>query len=251
MIPSNFHTHTTRCQHATGTEREYIEAALSVGMKRLGFADHCPVPFDDPTFTSTIRMSLAEAVDYVDTIRALAEEYRSDIDIFVGFEMEYMPKYFDQQIEFFDSLGIDYLIMGEHFLDDENGGHYTGTSFTDPAFLSSYVDTVIEGMTTGRFKYLAHPDLINFNGDEEIYLKEMGRLCQAMKDMNIPLEFNGIGLAGKRHYPCRRFWKIASETGNTGIVGLDAHSPDILKNQQLYDACVGYLQEFNVPQVFL
>ena len=27
----NYHTHTFRCQHATGTEREYIESALAAG----------------------------------------------------------------------------------------------------------------------------------------------------------------------------------------------------------------------------
>ena len=30
-IKSNFHTHTTRCKHATGTEREYVEKAIEAG----------------------------------------------------------------------------------------------------------------------------------------------------------------------------------------------------------------------------
>ena len=43
---ANYHTHTPRCHHAGGTEREYVEAALSVGMKTLGFSDHGPYMFD-------------------------------------------------------------------------------------------------------------------------------------------------------------------------------------------------------------
>ena len=41
----NLHTHTYRCSHATGTEREYIEAAISAGIKIMGFSDHIPFKF--------------------------------------------------------------------------------------------------------------------------------------------------------------------------------------------------------------
>lgn len=41
----NFHTHTSRCQHAVGTDEAYVEAALDAGFDVLGFADHAPFPF--------------------------------------------------------------------------------------------------------------------------------------------------------------------------------------------------------------
>ena len=28
---ANFHTHTSRCNHASGTDREYVEAAIEAG----------------------------------------------------------------------------------------------------------------------------------------------------------------------------------------------------------------------------
>ena len=34
---TNYHTHTTRCGHAEGTEEEYILTALRCGYKVLGF----------------------------------------------------------------------------------------------------------------------------------------------------------------------------------------------------------------------
>ena len=37
---ANYHTHTVRCHHAIGSEREYIEKAISRGFKKLGFSDH-------------------------------------------------------------------------------------------------------------------------------------------------------------------------------------------------------------------
>ena len=42
---ANFHTHTYRCHHASGTDREYVESAIRAGVKVLGFADHSPYWF--------------------------------------------------------------------------------------------------------------------------------------------------------------------------------------------------------------
>ena len=38
----NFHTHTYLCGHATGLPEEYIQRAISCGIKHLGFSDHAP-----------------------------------------------------------------------------------------------------------------------------------------------------------------------------------------------------------------
>ena len=43
----NYHTHTTRCGHASGTEREYIERALANGVEYMGFSDHSTFVFPD------------------------------------------------------------------------------------------------------------------------------------------------------------------------------------------------------------
>ena len=32
---ANYHTHTKRCKHATGEDREYVEAAIETGLKIL------------------------------------------------------------------------------------------------------------------------------------------------------------------------------------------------------------------------
>ena len=45
---TNYHTHTTRCGHAEGTEEEYILTALRCGYKVLGFSDHTPWAYATP-----------------------------------------------------------------------------------------------------------------------------------------------------------------------------------------------------------
>ena len=51
IMPKKFteslHTHTFRCGHASGTEREYIENAIAAGFDTLGFSDHAPYVFRD------------------------------------------------------------------------------------------------------------------------------------------------------------------------------------------------------------
>ena len=43
---ANYHTHTWRCQHARGTEEEYVKAAIKQGFGVLGFSDHTPWPYE-------------------------------------------------------------------------------------------------------------------------------------------------------------------------------------------------------------
>ena len=51
--------------------------------------------------------------------------------------------------------------------------------------LVKYVDSVIEGMESGRYKYVAHPDLVYFTGEDEIYEKHFTRLCEYLKNQKI------------------------------------------------------------------
>ena len=70
---ANYHTHTTRCHHALGSEREYIEAAIAGGMQVLGFSDHSPQPFPGD-YRSGFRMDMTDAPDYFATLAALRED---------------------------------------------------------------------------------------------------------------------------------------------------------------------------------
>lgn len=244
-LTANYHTHTTRCKHARGTMREYIENAINSGIQILGFADHVPCPFKDG-FVSGIRMDMREAEFYVSDVRVLQQEYADRIQLLVGFETEYMPQYFDEQMALFDELGIDYLIMGQHFLASEQQGPYTGSRTESKEFLKDYVDRVIAGMKTGRFAYLAHPDLINYVGDDAIYEREIRRMCEALKELHIPLEINLLGLLEHKHYPREAFWAIAGSVGNEVILGIDAHWPEQIGDLDTYHRALELVQKYHL-----
>lgn len=223
---ANYHTHTFRCGHATGTEREYIENAIANGIKILGFSDHAPFHFPNG-FVSGYRVKSDLAENYFEVLRALREEYKDRIKIHIGFEMEYYPMYFKDMLEYTRGLGSEYFILGQHFVGDETSdGFYCGKINDDEAKLHEYVDTVIEGMKTGVFKYLAHPDVFRFTGEQSVREREFRRICVASREMGIPLEINFLGIRDERHYPADDFWRLAGEEKSPVIFGFDAHTAE-------------------------
>ncbi len=225
---ANYHTHTPLCRHASGSVREYIESAINAGIKKLGFSDHAP-QFYDGGFVSGIRMTPSEAYGYISEIRFLAEEYKGDIEVFVGFEAEYFPSIFGRLQSFCRENGVDYLILGQHCLGNEAFGEWSSAPRSDKAKLTQYVDEILEGLSTGSFSYLCHPDVYRYAGDdEEFYASENRRLCEGAKKLGIPLEINILGLLSGRHYPSDRFYEIAKRVGNDFVLGVDAHEPSAL-----------------------
>ena len=67
IITADYHNHTPRCRHASGTEREYIETAIARGLKVLGFSDHSPYLFPGDYY-STHRMFPEETEAYYRTL---------------------------------------------------------------------------------------------------------------------------------------------------------------------------------------
>ena len=227
---ANYHTHTTRCRHAVGTDREYIEHAIEAGLKILGFSDHVPVPFDGG-FVSPVRMGTEDLDGYLSSLTALKEEYRQDIEILIGFEMEYFPAYFKRTMSMLSGYPVDYLILGQHYLDNEIGAHRTTHPTDREDYLLQYVDQCIQGLDTGRFTYFAHPDTLNFTGNKAFYEQQMRRLCEHALKTGVPLEFNLTGLRTPYIYPHEPFFRIAAELGNPVIFGFDAHEPDAITRQ--------------------
>ena len=224
---ANFHTHTPRCRHASGTEEEYVRCALDAGLQTLGFSDHAPYPFPNGYY-STFRMFPDELPDYVAAVEDVRKRYDSQIQIHLGVEAEYYPKFFKDMVSMIKDQGIEYMLLGQHMLYDEMEGIGTAGPTADPVLLRQYCDQTIEAMYTGLFTYFAHPDIMNFVGDEKLYRQEMGRLCRAARACGMPLEINLLGLYLQRQYPNPKFWEIAAEECCKVVLGVDAHQPEAL-----------------------
>ncbi|MCR5581534.1 MAG: histidinol-phosphatase [Pseudobutyrivibrio sp.] len=242
---ANYHTHTVRCNHASGTEREYIESAIKNGFKILGFSDHVPQPYP-ADFKSHIRMGMEEIENYTDTLVKLRDEYKNQIQILIGYETEYFPKYFDKLIKTITQFPLDYIIQGQHFIPDEIEGFYAGHLTDEEQDLIDYAKLTVEGMQTGLFSYLAHPDLINYSGPDDIFQMHMRPVIQTAIDMNIPLEVNMLGFRTGRNYPCDRFFSLASSMGASFIIGCDAHNPVDVIQPEAAEGFVDFLNKHHI-----
>ena len=229
---SNYHTHTKRCRHARGEDEEYVLAALDRGLQILGFADHSPYIFPGDYY-STMRMPMCELEDYVSSVLFLREKYADQITIKLGLELEYYPGCFAETLNALKQYPFDYFLLGQHALGDEQDDYLTGWPTEDEEILKRYVRQTIEGLHTGAFSCFAHPDIIKFVGDPEVYKKHMRVLIREAKACGVPLELNLLGLMTKRNYPNRLFWEMVAEEDAKAIIGFDAHQPGVLRDEDL------------------
>ena len=232
---ANYHTHTWRCNHARGTERQYIENAIEGGIRILGFSDHTPCFFPHG-HRSGFRMTPDQLDDYCETLLGLKREYASDIELHIGLEVEYYPELFDRLVRFCAERPIEYFILGQHFTGNEYDGVYSGSPTSEETVLAQYCEQVAAGAESGRFLYLAHPDLIHYTGDPAVYDRHIRNMCRRVRAAGIPVEFNFLGWSDKRHYPSPVFWRIAAEEKMDVVFGADAHAPDAVWNPEALKA---------------
>lgn len=219
---ANYHTHTTRCRHATGTEEDYVNRAVEGGLQIMGFSDHTPYPFPGEYY-STFRMYPDQLQEYCTTVLKLKKDYVNQIDLHLGLEVEYYPAYFHELMEILRDSPVEYMLLGQHFVGNEIGEHYGGWRTDQVSILERYCDQVCDAMQTGLFTYVAHPDLLNLQVDDRVYRMHMRRLCREAKACAMPLEFNLLGIRNGRNYPDMRFWETAAEEGCSTIFGYDSH----------------------------
>ena len=99
----NFHNH-------TGKDEEYVLEAIKNGYEVMGFSDHAPYLFPKGHH-SGYRIQLDKAQDYANSIKTLKEKYKGVIDIKLGYELEYFPALWDEEIEYLKGFEYDYLIL--------------------------------------------------------------------------------------------------------------------------------------------
>ncbi len=254
-MKSNYHTHTMRCKHALDSDEEYVLCAIAAGFDEIGFSDHTPWPFEEG-YVSSIRMDLSEFEDYYNSLSLLKDKYKDQISIKIGLEVEYYPKYMNWMKQFVIEQKVDYIIFGNHFLGDESQGIYFGGVSKDNAKFEAYIQTCIDGLSTGLYSYLAHPDLfMRSNRVFDAYTHQLcKKLCEYCKEKDIPLEYNLEGLlseefTGRKTYPCDSFWKIAGEVGNKAIIGNDAHKSESLLRDDLRAGAITKLQAYGLEIV--
>jgi len=227
----DLHNHTTLCNHATGTTQEYIQRAIELKIDVFGFTEHAPMNFDEQ-----YRLKLQDKDFYENDILKLQEKYKRDIDIVLGYEVDYLKG--DYILPEVINSKVDYLIGSIHFL-NQNGNNW---GFDNPEFIGEYknkdIDTiwqdyfeaVKEMAKTQKFDIVGHLDLIKVfkflpKKDIKIIAKEA---LMEIKKSNMVVEINAAGYRKpiKEQYPSKELLELCYELNIPITFSSDAHSID-------------------------
>ncbi len=225
----DYHLHTPRCGHATGSLDDYVRTGLERGLAEMGFADHLPLVHmhDD-----TLSMPVAELPAYVAEVLELGRRY-PEAALKLGIEADFVPTHLDRIASLVASQPFDYVIGSVHFID--------GWGFDDPRFLNGYRERDLpklwrryfellgDAAESGLFDILAHPDLIKKFGMRpdvdmgEIYADCVQRI--AASDVAIEVSTAGLRKPVGEIYPAPEFLRLCCEAGIPVALGSDAHGP--------------------------
>lgn len=222
----DLHNHTTRCNHAEGTMDEYIQRAIELSIDIYGFSEHAPMNFD-----SHYRLNFEEMNEYVHDVLHAKEQYKKDIKILLGYEVDYLKGYMDNRVIHAD---VDYLIGSVHFIDKwgfDNPEFIGGYEARDiDEIWQSYFDAIEAMAKTGYFDIVGHLDLIKvfkFMPQKDIRLMAKNAL-KAIKQSNMVIELNAAGLRKpiKEIYPSSQLLAMAYELDIPITFSSDAHAVD-------------------------
>ncbi|MED4715700.1 histidinol-phosphatase HisJ [Bacillus badius] len=244
------HIHTPFCPHGTeDTLQSYIEEALRQGFTRLTFTEHAPLPsgFTDSTPTKDSGMKLSDLHAYFSALQQAREEYRTDIDIQIGLEVDYIEGFEQETAAFLNEYGplLDDSILSVHFLKYQSDWHcldYSADLFGEmieifgstAAIYSKYFETVQRSVQAdlGRFKpkRIGHLTLVHkfqrrFPCKED-FSEEIEAILKTIKANDYEIDLNGAGLMKPlclEAYPSPKIAQRAKELGIALVYGSDAH----------------------------
>ncbi len=258
MTPTNFHTHTYRCNHATGEVIDYARAAFNQGSNALGISDHAALP--DNRWPE-VRMPFDQLNDYEAAIES-ARNLMPQMKIYKGMECEYDAVYHNYfQDELLGERAYDYLIGAAHYAPLNGKWLFAFDKLGNAEALVAYGKYLAQMMETGLFAFIAHPDVFGcsnetWNSDLAACSRDILAAAEATKT---PLEINGNGFRktlkftkeGKRHpYPWPPVWEMAADYRIKVICTSDAHHPrDVLANidEGLAFAKTLHLETIDIP----
>lgn len=245
------HIHTPFCPHGSKDCFEmYIEKAIENNFTHISFTEHAPLPpsFDDPTPDKDCGMDQKLLQSYFESLKTLKLQYKNQININIGLEIDYISGFEQQTKQFLNNFGplLDDAILSVHFLQWEN--EYCCIDFSKEVYLDFankvgginnlyelYYKTVRDSITADLGPYkprrIGHPTLIHkfqhahkqsINDDEQIK-----SIFHLMKEQNYEMDFNSAGLSKplcKEPYPPLHLFDYAKSIGLHCVFGSDAHT---------------------------
>ncbi|MFH0865465.1 MAG: histidinol-phosphatase [Bacteroidota bacterium] len=262
----NFHTHTIYCDGKAQPE-DYVKEAVKRKMSALGFSCHSPLPFDNGY---SIKEHNIEK--YVSEIRALKEKYNKQINIFLGFEFDYVPGLSDDVYLLKQRMATDYVIGSVHLVRNRENGRLWFIDGPEKNYLTGLQDTfnndiklavqayyyqISEMVLTQNPDIIGHIDKIKmhnknrfFSEDEDWYKDLINQLLDIVQKNGCVVEVNTRGIYRKRCdslYPGVNILKKIYKRNIPVTISSDAHLP--VELILYYDETIGILKDIGFNSI--
>jgi histidinol-phosphatase (PHP family) len=234
VLKFDLHTHHERCGHATGSIRDYIEAAVSGGLQVVGISDHSPYfASDQESPFPLIAMAKRDFKVYVDEVLRLKEQYKGKIEVLLGVESDFFPEHAEVYRKVYDGYPFDYIIGSVHQCGGVsifNRRRWKGLNEQGQiAQKECYYDLIQQSARSGMFQILGHIDAMKgfYPAFSAIQTKAVEDTMRIIGDCGVAIEINTSGSTKDvgGWYPADDILEMALHYGIDVTFGSDAHIP--------------------------
>ena len=232
------HVHTKLCHHARGEMEEYVLAAINTGLRKLIFLEHLEVGIN--YFESTW-LTEVDFEYYHEEGKRLQEKYQDRIEIGLGIEVGYNPKFLKETqrrlaLHTWDRIGISY-----HFLETDSA-HLNMVSskqvnidamdqFGVHEIFTRYYKNLQKAVEKLPGQVLCHIDAVLRHHPNVVMTQEHNALIDELLDSvarnNMSLEVNTSGYRIKDEpSPSLDILRKAIKKNIPLVAGSDAHRPE-------------------------
>jgi histidinol-phosphatase (PHP family) len=209
----------------------YLAAAEEAGVEELGVSEHlyrfaqALELWRHPFWEQQARDDLAAYCEFVRTT-----------PLRLGIECDFVPGAEDRIANLLEAHDFDYVIGSVHFIGEgavDHEGYDAWESDGDPdSIWRRYFETLAEGVRSGLFDIVAHPDLVKVWGGGRPFPEHDPRsyyepAVEAIAETGIAVEISTAGLRKpvEEIYPAPAFAEMCVEAGAVFALSSDAHVP--------------------------
>ncbi len=236
------------CEHARGSLRETIEAAIAVGYQTFGVSEHAPRT--EERFLYDTELAKGYSVDrltrefdeYAAEVSKLAAEYADRITTLRGFEADVVPsaEYRRLMPAWFRQYGFDYMVGSVHYVNEISidGPSLEFAKSVESCggletFCVKYYETVAEMIAALKPHVVGHLDLVRRNAppDADLSTPRIRRAAdcalEAAREYGSILDLNTAGWRKQLGGPYPAPWLVrrAAAVGVPFCFGDDSHGP--------------------------
>lgn len=246
MRLSSFHGGHSSFGDGDGEIIAIAESARDKGFEAFGFSEHfdCP-PLREAISGDAMRLERPQGwlTAYAAAVENARDQLKTEINIFLGSEVEFVKGEEQWTIERLAALPYDYLVGSVHYL--EIGSNHILIDASEDVYKRAvdragsveelsllYFGHVEELLNWDLVDIIGHIDLIKIFNPSPRFSKQIRSyvtgILETMRDHGIGLDVNPAGL----NKPCRQIYpapwilREAARIGVVPVLGDDSHSPE-------------------------